>query len=330
MPLNLLGHFACGAGIQLTADCCGASLNTRTNSFQLTLYVPRFSDPWQKGLLEPPEMVAELTNPGVANEAEEQLRWGLVVDWSDGGPGQKVPTEIRVSRLGFKIFEAVTNPAELNAVRVQALAELDSWWTLFCSWVAVLTEQDPRDYLRAVEATRREPIWTWVDGEEVRRGQQASEDRPRRFDPEPLDVPTLVACTVLAGKGGPPPDEWMFIRDARSALVAGDYRRAVIDAGTAAELAITELLDQHLALVDTKLSDALMSRGRALEGRAKLMKELGAGVEPAGFTASLKTPRNDAAHKGHSPTKSVAQRAINIAAELVEQATPLLSLVPDP
>lgn len=274
-------------------------------------------------------MVTELVNPGVANEAEEQLRWGLVVDWSDRNLGPQVPIEIRVSRLGFKIVDALADPAELNTVRAQALAELDAWWTLFCSWVAVLTEQDPRDYLRAVEATRREPIWTWVDGEEARRGQQSSEDRPRRHDAEPLDVPTLAACTVLAGKGAPPPDEWLFIRDARSALVAGDYRRAVIDAGTAAELAITELLDQHLALVDTKLSDALMNRARALEGRANLMKELGAGVESTGFTASLKRPRNDATHKGHSPTKSVVERAIKIAVELVEQATPLLSLVPD-
>ncbi|UGQ39899.1 hypothetical protein [Rhodococcus aetherivorans] len=280
-------------------------------------------------MLVAPQKVAPASDADVADERERSLAWGVVIDWTAHTNGQQIPTSVRVLRLGFMALEAVANTTELGAIRDSVSAELDAWWMRFSTWVAVLTGQDPRDYLRAVAATRHEPVWTWVDGESKRRGQSISEDAPRRMrDFDPLDEATLVACMKLTAEGDEPPAEWTFIRDARSAVIAGDYRRAVIDAGTAAELAITELLDQHLSVVDPTVADALLARARALEGRSNLMKALGAGTEPKGFTKDLKNPRNTAAHKGHAPSKDLAERAIAVAVDLVEQSTPLLSLVP--
>ncbi|MFE9328147.1 hypothetical protein ACIHDR_43085 [Nocardia sp. NPDC052278] len=327
-PLSVLGHFSCGTGLHLSAECCGKKFDTRTSSFDVALFIAKFSIPWQNALLDPPEEVAPKCESDIADARENSLQWGVVVDWTTHGSGHQIPSTVRASRFGFKVTRAVTDSTELDDTRIRVLSELDAWWTLFSSWVAVLTEQDPRDYWRAVEATRMEPIWTWVDGEPKRRAQTVSADWPQHRDTDALDQTTLMVCMSLAGSGQPPPDEWIFIRDARSALRAGDYRRAIIDAGTAAELAITELLDQDLALVDPAIREALFKRARALEGRSNLMKDLKAGTEPPGFTAGLKTPRNDAAHKGHRSSKQVAVKAIEVAVELVEQATPLLSLIP--
>jgi HEPN domain-containing protein len=134
-----------------------------------------------------------------------------------------------------------------------------------------------------------------------------------------------MALTVTGRK---PPAEWLFIGDARSLMKTGDYRRAVIDAGTAAELAMTEILDQYLATTESDTRNALLSRSRTLEGRATLIKELNAGEIPTDFTPGLKNPRNRAAHGGEQPTRSVAQKAVEIAEEIVEQAHPILGLLP--
>jgi len=47
---------------------------------------------------------------------------------------------------------------------------------------------------------------------------------------EVLDRQQLQAATDLAASDSSPHVEWLFIRDARSLLNAGEYRRAVIDA----------------------------------------------------------------------------------------------------
>lgn len=280
-------------------------------------------------MLVSPQEVAPTSDADVDDERERSLKWGVVLDWADHRSGQQVPTSVRVLRLGFKALDAVANRDDLSGLRNSVPAELDIWWVRFSTWVAILTSQDPRDYERTTASTRHEPIWTWVDGESKRRGQSVNEDAPRRMrEFDPLDEATMTACMKLAGQGDEPPAEWTFIRDARSAVISGDYRRAVIDAGTAAELAITELLDQHLSVVDPTIVDALLTRARALEQRSNLMKDLGAGTEPRGFAKDLKTPRNIAAHRGDAPSREVAEKAIGVAIDLVEQSTPLLSLVP--
>ena len=59
-----------------------------------------------------------------------------------------------------------------------------------------------------------------------------------------LELHDLEACVIATTNDDPPP-EWMFIRDARSLLSAGQQRRAIIDAEAAAELAMTTLIDNY-------------------------------------------------------------------------------------
>ena len=328
-PRNLSGHFSCGPGLRVDASCCGKTFITRTNSYELEIHFPSLSDTGKQALV-PPAQVAPRVRADVFDEREDGLAWGFAADWEEvSGIGQRITT-VHIFRLGFTALGAVSDTENLLSMRHSVPAELDSWWELFSSWVAVLTHQDPREYFRLPGMTRREPIWTFVNGDGRRIHSAITEDAVRRlYDIEPLDEDTVRACIELTRIGEFPPAEWTFIRDARSAVLAKDYRRAVIDAGTAAELAITELLDQRLAGADPTLSEALLKRARALEGRSTLMKELKAGIEPAGFTAQLKNPRNNAAHKGQAPTRETAQQAIEVAVQLVEQSTPLLGLVPD-
>jgi HEPN domain-containing protein len=141
---------------------------------------------------------------------------------------------------------------------------------------------------------------------------------------EVLDRDQLQRAMDLAGRTARPPAEWLFIRDARSLLRAGEYRRAVIDAATAAELTLTALLDRHFSAksTDAAISEALLDRSQTLGGRCKLVNELIPGKVPARFQQEVTEPRNLAAHTGNMLTRQTGEAAVAKATELVEVVYP--------
>jgi hypothetical protein len=211
--------------------------------------------------------------------------------------------------------------------------ELEDWWTRFTSWVSILTSQD---FLRlgghaAIFANKTWQVQTWTTNAD---GQRAREEergyiRGNRITTRPLELHELQACVTAAGNQGAPPEEWLFIRDARSLLNGGQNRRAVIDAATAAELAMTTLIDKYLATSNTDevVRTALMKRYSALEGRAALLRRLRSEVLSAQLQRDLIEPRNRATHGGHSLTDEQAQTAVDMAVDIVEEAHPLASLL---
>jgi hypothetical protein len=148
-----------------------------------------------------------------------------------------------------------------------------------------------------------------------------------------------IACITATGNQGLPPAEWLFIRDARSLLNAGQSRRAVLDAGTAAELAMTTLIDKHLN--DTNADEAVrkaIARGyRNLGAKKTLLGFLRPGLLSARVQPDLIDKRDTAIHgrsrAGHGwdeVTFEQAQIAVEIATEIVEAAHPLASLSRQP
>ena len=53
-------------------------------------------------------------------------------------------------------------------------------------------------------------------------------------------------AVTLANAGVEPPEEHRFLRDSRAALRRGHLRRAIIDAGTASEIAMARAIREHL------------------------------------------------------------------------------------
>jgi hypothetical protein len=129
-------------------------------------------------------------------------------------------------------------------------------------------------------------------------------------------------CLAKAVQDETPPLEWLFLRDARSLHNAGDWRRAVIDAATASEIAITEWLDRRLDATELAVKSALLSRPRPLGPLTDLFSTLG-GELPAGFKNQLVNPRNRAAHGGNFLSAAESEAAINSATTLLTATSPL-------
>jgi hypothetical protein len=222
------------------------------------------------------------------------------------------------------------NEEQFRTAAVALADELDVWWSSFTDWLGVLVAQDFVGL-----GTRRYSLleygfnaWSGDENGVRRAGTGKAVDRVQRY-PEVLGPDQLQRAMDLAASGQRPPTEWLFIRDARSLLGSGAFRRAVIDAATAAELTLTALLDRHFAATSTDpaISEALLDRSQTLGGRCKLVNELMRGTLPARFQQEVTEPRNLAAHEGNLLTREVGEAAVAKATELVEVAYPLAGFV---
>lgn len=359
------GHFVVGGqGLYVTTGCLGRTFTSRTASYDLTIGLPQVDkrpDPFPpeirqrlSELGEPPSMPKwDLIPPawayGPRNEQErleeEHISpvWGGILD--DGRAEKVYPESARdcavVVRCRFYTTLVAADGDQFEAAAEGFLSELDDWWKRFTSWVGILTVQDfvgLGGYPGG--ATRSRPLLTWT-GDAA--GQRA-DVKFRSYFPPPrlgfaqstMQLDLLEACVTATGNQDPPPAEWLFIRDARALVNAGQIRRAVLDAGTAAELAMTTLIDRHLE--DAHAEDAIrkaLTRGYSTLGaKRELLDWLRPGLLPGGVQPDLINMRNTASHgrnRGRSWDEITVEqgvKAVEIATAIVESAHSLASLLP--
>jgi hypothetical protein len=107
------------------------------------------------------------------------------------------------------------------------------------------------------------------------------------------------------------------------AEATGHWRLAVIDAATAAEVALTTGLAVRLAdEASPQVVQALIERTRMLGPRLDLARDLGMAL-PATIQNDLVKHRNAVVHRGTEVTGSDARAAITAACTLVEEHEPL-------
>jgi HEPN domain-containing protein len=95
------------------------------------------------------------------------------------------------------------------------------------------------------------------------------------------------------------------------------------EAGTAAELALTNLLETHLYPAGDAIREVLLDR-KTLGALKDLALKLIPDKVPQQLTDDLITPRNAAVHKPREEvSRDAAQKAIAKAAEVVQEAYPL-------
>jgi hypothetical protein len=344
------GHFVVGgSGLYVRTECVGRIFTSRTANYDLTIGFPRrdtssLPPEVQQLLGTPPIPNMELIPPewayGPRDESErvEERHTSPVWGGLFGEAKTVYPESVRdtavIYRCRFYTTLTAVDVAAFDTASEAFLRELDDWWVRFTSWVGVLTGQDfvgLGGYPQG--ATRSWPLLTWTGDANGQRDrvQYRSYSPPRQgFPMSTLQWHDLQACVTATSNQDPPPAEWLFIRDARSLLSGGQNRRAVIDAGTAAELAMTTLIDKYLvgANTDEPVRKALAKRYTGLEGRSALLRRLRPGLLSDQLGRDLIEPRNLATHGGHALTDAQAQAAVKMAIDIVEEARPLAGLLP--
>ena len=123
------------------------------------------------------------------------------------------------------------------------------------------------------------------------------------------------------------PVEHRLLLSAQVAHMGGDFRLAVIDAGSAAEVGLATAISDELRLkgVDSEFIERALVDANGVVGLAALYAALGRTlpVSKNRVASELAQIRNTAAHGGRIPTEAEAERALQHSRALVQAARPL-------
>jgi hypothetical protein len=121
-----------------------------------------------------------------------------------------------------------------------------------------------------------------------------------------------------------PAAAYLFIRDAIFHYNNKEYRRSILDASTAIEIALTERLLEEFSnrnIKDKKFINSLLKKYHSLGGRIDLIIALDIGLprSPSEYTNFLSRIRNRAIHGGYKSDRIEAKKVIDIARATVEK-----------
>jgi hypothetical protein len=126
-----------------------------------------------------------------------------------------------------------------------------------------------------------------------------------------------------ASASGGPPLAWEILVAASRAARRGNGRRAIVEVGTAVEIALEQALRDRLGKKNSPATvEAIMEKIRMLGPRIDFGKKLGL-LLPSDIRTSLVEPRNQAAHRGWSPDVAVVGGALRIGRQVLETHVPL-------
>ncbi|WP_396911598.1 hypothetical protein [Mycolicibacterium sp.] len=256
--------------------------------------------------------------------------WGRVVMWRNNFEAAKAAN---IHRFGIAV-DVEGDDDNVREVGRRIAEAMPTWWAAVSAWIEVLHGQDlsrlgpVEPGIKFTDTTLRSRLYTLhghpIHGEDGAilpvGSSQFGVTWPNYTS---ISAKQLQRCIDHAQRHGPPPDEWLLIRDASSLCAGQDYRRAVLDAGLAAELAVTALIRTHLTATNHPDVDGQLRAHRMLGKLCSYWTEECGGALPDDFRQRLIDRRNAATHAGARIPEADVHDAIAVAREIVEQATPL-------
>ncbi|QNF94172.1 MULTISPECIES: hypothetical protein [Janibacter] len=305
-------HLVDGPGtspIEAGTGALGQTYLTAIAGFLTYVSMPRLDLAYERsGPLAPPKFEA----------------YGEDFDWS----GAHFPSEpdwpkwgrnLGSGRVAIRDFRLAVDPGDSapKDASEAVQAAIGDWWRLAKVWIEILTSQDlegadrfhwSTGSLHLLYRDRLGGAWTT----ELRRSSLRQSWRPSMgFGASG----SLSSAFHAAGCGHAPPLEWQLLREALRAFEIGQYRRVLIEAGIAAEVALTEYLTRVRRMPKA---------GKPTLGTLVTEEEAAgdSSILPARFRESVLTARNQVIHHRLFPTDDDAVAAFQLTVDLLERASP--------
>lgn len=184
---------------------------------------------------------------------------------------------------------------------------IEHWFLQVENWVSVVTGEDVDHRQPVYDSNSIGPgLLTWRHGKWQDGGFRISTPTPT-----PLSQQMLRAILERVGDGDQPPIEHQLWRDSRAALVRGDTRKAVLDAATAVEVCLINLVEKTEAATGEKCT------GRGLISRSNWVKSKDGSYTPHPDLKELAKLRNDTIHAGGPATYEQACSGVRVAIDTV-------------
>lgn len=311
--------------IKVTRGCLGKSYRAHIADHRMRLSFPGWKqgdDGWQRpeGFMLVPPAVDLLPQSPRDRTRLGDGEWGRVTEWRIDPPRfstawlSSVMVEFEVRN------ELIARHEQSNGRWNPAGSDIDSlfekvpeWFSLALIWIGAATDQDT-----LVE----NPIYRrkWGDGLSIRAladDGPSGTTWPHRAElisshPTPLTLAMLRRIIAMTNAGRVPHDAHLFLRDARGELTRARFRRAVIDAATAVEIVLAK---RHVENPSPSLNHPRPTLGVLVEDATVRL--------PPDTKLDLVDLRNDAIHRGITPNRQAAARALAIARQIVTRLEPL-------
>ena len=315
-----IGTYTLPGPIGLTSSCFGKRFRVRIGDQPLVMVLPQVSPG------DPPELVGPdiehlpiQRGPGISSTADDR-RWGVISSWnsSTGQPiggawlGKIALKATFPEPIAYSDYLHGLGSPDSDEIK-NLFNSVDEWFERLTTWIGVVVDQDTH---------HREPLGSIsVPGQGLTIRAVLSDGRvslPRSSNEatiftrhnELVNLTTLRAIVKRTNAADLPTDAWLLLRDGYIDLRRGRLRKAVIDAGSAAESAM-----------------AMWSRANQVHLPAKptlgwFVSNAGAPI-PATTNQNLVVPRNDAIHNNISPSQSQAWQAVALAKQILETLHPL-------
>jgi hypothetical protein len=196
-------------------------------------------------------------------------------------------------------------------------SHIDAWFQDLGVWVELSSNQDmdPDDPLRGEDTPGEGLALFSIESGTVSIPRDATHTNVIVRDVEPINLPTLRALARNVNSQIGASDAHLLVRDGRAQLRRNHTRRAVIDAGTAVELALADY-NRLGPKVNT-------GSGQTLGWYVKQPRIAAGAAVPASTQVELVDIRNAAIHRNMLPSHAQADRALTLAHDIVARLEPL-------
>lgn len=315
-----------GWGFAVEREALGTTFDSTIGGYPVTVHLPR----------EPEEASTEeklradpayLRRPeGVHTGSPSSSNWGWISSFSPYSNPDPVPYVRQIALTA----ELGTADGGVDLAATDIAATVHDWWSTAALWLEIITGQPITRFGNSPSVMKGVAFDVLESGEWSRKDVAVPSSVPSSptLRRELATGEILKRCFALAGTMTSVPVSWALVRDARSLHLARQFRRAVIDVGSAAEMAVKDLMHhQLLVTVPPGIAKRLTQRELTLGAASEVLSGTGYSL-PANFWSELVAVRNRVIHldsgKGTGDVTAAESRsAIEIAAEIVEAAYPL-------
>jgi hypothetical protein len=308
--------------LRLADDCVGAEVQFEFNGQQYIICLPNFDFEKLDGFGHP-RPTAHGTKIG--------LNWleGKLVEGDNYGsefshnPKTKIVLKFSCNRLIIRSKLPVT-----AAQARKAKKELPAWKNLFGDWLEASEYTDLEDGGVIVDqADNNQAYYLPVAKPKTSRRIKSQNQLGSTITVtmhDGLTVASLGKALKLASSGQIPPGYYQQIVSALKYFHKGEYRQCVLDAATAFEMALTQMLDARLSHLSPGEKKLIEDKYRQIIGLSDGLRRLGCDVPSnADIKQKLAEPRNAAIHKGRIILKVEAQEALQFVKDFIYSRFPL-------
>ncbi|WP_428690236.1 hypothetical protein [Rhodococcus erythropolis] len=224
----------------------------------------------------PSDLTIPPTLAGVPEEAWAVEPGSEIPQWSTTYPSFGTDDATGLRRIGLQLREegrkvegTLKHHGQHWTAKIADVTadNIERWFLQVENWVSVVTGDDVDHRQPVYDSNSIGPgLLTWRQDRWQNSGFRISTPTPT-----PLTREMLRAILERVGDGDQPPIEHQLWRDSRAALVRGDTRKAVLDAATAVEVCLIDLVDKTETATGEKLTGpkGLMNRSNWVASRVE-------------------------------------------------------------